>query len=353
MAIIFIKNISTTSWNNAYNNNVVTFFSNVPKIAAKCTITILGNVIEITPINNVFNYNFKSLVRIILDNSFIDPINYSNITTNDLSNLVVSVNYVITFADATTVQTTVVYPFLKRVQQIGEETLPALITPTVLNGNNIVFWEGFPFDIFCLNFTTPINITTSAGDVVSLSAPFTRVSFNALTSTQRFISQGFTIEPSCGIPVQLILAGFSILTIGATILNIEKRAACSSSQYVKWFNIENGCWSYWMFSPIFRDNLNVDTKTAYERDDASLAESQHIKFITGKNTEHERVLLAEDLNDREKSLLNTLLTSPKVELWKEGQFISVFLADGKFETTNTKKATHKMQITIKLKHYSY
>ena len=362
MAIIFAENISTTRWNNGYNNNVVRFRSDLPRTPSKCTITVtheanaVPHTIEITPILGGFRFNFKNLFKIISYDGFIDGFGYHDKDIIDRTHGLLTVVYRVVFMDSTADQATVVYPFMKRVQQVAGEP-PLLTTPTVLNGD-IVMWDDFPIDIFCLGFTPPVTITGSG--VLVLTEPFNRIPLGVFpkqsASTLRFITQGFSIEPNCVVEPEMIPVGRSVLTLssaaGVAALNIERRVSCGG-QYVKWFNTDRGCWSYWMFSPVYRDNLSVKTKISFERDNASLPNSQHTQFVTGKNTEQERVLHTEDLTDSEKALLNTLLVSPKVELWGNGLFISALLADGMFETQNTKRATHRLQITIKLKHYSY
>ena len=57
--ITFTKNISTTNFNNAFNNSFVEFSSDSVKISKRCDIDVQGNIFSIQPINNVFNFNLR------------------------------------------------------------------------------------------------------------------------------------------------------------------------------------------------------------------------------------------------------------------------------------------------------
>ena len=67
MAINFSKSISTTEFLNAYNNNVVEFSSDNVLDSVKCTITIGGFPFVITPINNLFRFNFKEVIGVLIN----------------------------------------------------------------------------------------------------------------------------------------------------------------------------------------------------------------------------------------------------------------------------------------------
>ena len=67
MAITFTKAVSIAKFLNASNNNVVELSSDSVLDSSKCTISMGGTSIEITPINNVFRYNFKELVKSLIN----------------------------------------------------------------------------------------------------------------------------------------------------------------------------------------------------------------------------------------------------------------------------------------------
>ena len=109
MAINFSKSLSTTNFLNAYNNNVVEFSSDNVLDSVKCVITIGTYTFEITPINNIFYFNFKEIISVLINqNKFSDDIlptlvlfDATSHVYNDTANTYLSqlVNYEITFVD--------------------------------------------------------------------------------------------------------------------------------------------------------------------------------------------------------------------------------------------------------------
>lgn len=357
MAIVFTQDISTTNWLNAYNNNVVVFSTNSGKTATKATITIGTVVIEITPNpSGVFRYNFKSLLRALVDNRFIDSASGGAFSYND-SDLgkTYTATILMTFSDTTTETINRTINVLKRVEQIGEGTSLVKANQTVLNGTSLVMWQGYPFTVEIAT-SNAYNVTSSNGEffTVTPSQPISRLQLHNINYLQRFINDGYTIEPVCvAYPFSFIPLGFSTVTIGSTSVLVESRLACSDAQYLKWFNTKLSCWSYWMFNPIYRTGLNVKTKDTYNVDNDNLSLTSNTELITGKDSTMQRTLMTEDLSTNDKSLLTTLLESPKVELYKNGTFQSVLISDGSFEVENTKVDSHKLTIGIMINRYSY
>jgi hypothetical protein len=214
-------------------------------------------------------------------------------------------------------------------------------------------WEGYPFDIFILGYASNTTVTNENEDDFVLTSPFTRISLGNITYEQRLINDGYTIigNPCVTVP-DYIPIGHSTLTVGNTILNIEKRDVCDG-QYLKWFNTDIGAWSYWMFNAIYKENLQHKIKDSFVNDNENLSDTQNTELLTGKETDLSRTLIAEHLSRSEKNLLNTILASPKVELYQDEIFQSVIIEGGTFLTEDKKLDTFKMNITIKLNHYSY
>jgi hypothetical protein len=108
-----------------------------------------------------------------------------------------------------------------------------------------------------------------------------------------------------------------------------------------------------MFNAIYKENLQHKIKDSFVNDNENLSDTQNTELLTGKETDLSRTLIAEHLSRSEKNLLNTILASPKVELYQDEIFQSVIIEGGTFLTEDKKLDTFKMNITIKLNHYSY
>ena len=356
MAIVFSKDISSTVWLNAYNNNVVTFNSDSIKTAMKCTITIGGNAIEITPNpSGVFKYNLKELLKALINNNFIDSVAQTSTSVGDGSLAkTYTVTFLITFSDTTTETTNKTIYVIKRVEQIGKGTSYLVANSTLLNDTNVVIWNDLPFDLTVLglsNFTIDVNSNTSSVVPTQLA---TRVLLGNYDPYRRLLNAGYTIERNECIDSNLtdpIPYGYSTIRVGGNIINVEKRSDCGV-QYLKWFNVEKGYYAYWGFNSIYKDNLSVKTRDTFNVDYENLSETYNTELTSGKGADLTRNLITENLNNDNRDLLNSLFTSPKVELYQDGIFQSVVLLDGTFQTENTKVITHKLNISIRLNHYT-
>ena len=130
MAITFSKSLSTVNFLNAYNNNIVEFSSDNVLDSVKCNLTIGSISMEITPINNVFRYNFKEVISVLINQcNFQDEILpvLSNLDDtshvyNDTVNTYLSqlVEYEIVFTNDSTENTSETYKFLKSVEQLEQ-----------------------------------------------------------------------------------------------------------------------------------------------------------------------------------------------------------------------------------------
>jgi len=187
MAITFSKQISTIKLLNTYNNNVVEFSSDSILDATKCTINIGGLDFEITPINNVFRFNYKEVVSALINtNNFKDAIipTASLMVDNSLNGEWL-VTYTITFSDTTTEQTTQTYVFLKSVEQIANVSNRLLTEQQILTNKELTFFKGYPFDI---GHYSDGNITITNTDTLE-----SRDLISTATDTDRifFLSNGF------------------------------------------------------------------------------------------------------------------------------------------------------------------
>ena len=164
MAITFSKSLSESNFLNAYNNNIVEFSSDNVLDATLCEISINGYEIEITPINNLFRYNFIEYITVLINqNQFSDDIIPDLDTSyiyDDSGNtyLEASIDYTITFSDDNTETINKTYKFIKSVEQLEQNKLGVvnsdnnlfLLSPfqkATSNTYNVTYFEGYPFDL--------------------------------------------------------------------------------------------------------------------------------------------------------------------------------------------------------------
>ena len=177
MAISFSKSISTTKLLNAYNNNVVEFSSDNALDSITCNINIGGIDLEITPISDVFTFNYKEVVSALINtNNFSDDIVP---TTNlhadtSLKNSWLA-TYTITFSDDSTEQTSETYVFVKSVEQIANVSNRLLTEQQILTPLNLTMFKGFPFDVahYSDGNVTVANSVTAVNKILTSTATTT------------------------------------------------------------------------------------------------------------------------------------------------------------------------------------
>lgn len=381
MAITFSKSISITEFLNAYNNNVVEFTSDaIPggESISKATIDIAGLFApEITPISNVFEFNFrKSSSVLINDNNHADPIlPTSDIEVDNSLKENWLVTYTITFSDDTTEQTTRTYNFLKSVEQIANVSNRLITEQQILTPLNLTFFKGFPFDVGHYSDGDITLTNTSTGLIVVLTSTATnvdRIFFSRGNATigeasifkTRVEADGGTYEEnSC----YALLAG-SILNVGFNTITIVDRITktliiklvdlCAGT-YLKWLN-EDGAWGYWLFNPIHKENIRTKTLDEVNVDFESIGDTYTTSVITGKEAKRQRVLISDSLTQNEMLQLESLLSSPRVELYNGVQddavtvdsWQTVKVLDGGFRVANTKRPITDLKITIDINKYT-
>ena len=327
MAITFSKSLSTTNFLNAYNNNIVEFSSNNVLDAVKCEITIGSLTFEITPIDNVFHFNFKEVTSVLINsNNFIDTIIpdliASNVTSTIYNNtantyLLQLVNYEITFSNDSTESTSQTYKFLKSVEQL-EQNKKGVITSgndlyalspfkkETANTYDITYFEGYPFDIsFLLNSTgntTILNQTNAISYTFNLNYTVSRLFFSDGRTT-------VTIEDFLplvdGLNELKITRDTDIIYINLT------KIPSAEGQYLKWLN-QYGGWSYWLFNCIHkRDKKTSDLGQVYN-DFLNVNETTDSFKSIGKTSQDILTIIADQVNETDQTIINELFESPKV-----------------------------------------
>ena len=377
MAISFSKSISVLKLLNTYNNNVVEFTSDDTLDATKCNINLGGLDFEITPINNVFRFNYKEVVSALINsNNFKDSIiptsNFEGDTSLSGSYLV---TYTITFADTSTEQTTQTYVFLKSVEQIANVSNRLLTEQQILCNTKLTAFKGYPFDVgyylegdvIITNTATGYSFTlkeTSVGTnriffMLGNNLPFGETLYNG-----RVLNLGGVVENNACITwLDLLSVGYNNITVsnGTTkTLEIKLNDISCGGTYLKWFNLEKGAWNYWLFNPIHRDTLKTKTLDDFNVDFNSIDETYTTSLITGKTAIKERNLTALTLEEYEMEQIKSLFTSPRVELYNgtygdtvtAASWQTVKVRDKSITTSNTKRDLIDVKLTIEINQYT-
>lgn len=380
MAITFIKAISTTHFLNTYNNNIVEFSSDNVLDSVKCSIAIGSFNFVITPINNLFRFNFKEVVKVLINTNNFEDLNIPDIledVTQD-DNLLSSFNviYTVSFSDDSEETTNKDYTFLKSVDQISEYTEKPLTDHLVLNKKELTFFKGYPFDIGYYNtadFTIVNNTNNTSKSFTSAHNKGLRLWFSSgeYELSESAEEKAFVVritsltggvyyeDENCYKWKQeyLFNEGLNNLTItngsNEDISLVVKQKRICSGVYLKWVN-EEGAWSYWLFNSIYKDTVKAKTIDVFNNDFNNINETYSTVLTTGKKAVNTLKLLADNLSLTEVEQLKSIVTSPRVELYNGIQdedltvssWQSVTVSDGGFTILNTKRNLNKLAINI-------
>jgi hypothetical protein len=325
--ITFSKDISTSNFLNAYNNNVVEFSSDNVSVAIQCTINISGYNFTITPINNVFRYNFKEVLSVLINsNNFKDEIlptlvvfDSTSLVYNDTANTFINplVTYTILFEHGIIEQTTVTYKWLKSVEQLEQNKLGVVtggnniyaLSPFLketANTYNVTYFEGYPFDIsILLNNTGTVTVLNQTN---ALSYNFTM----ANTVNRLFFSDGrTTITINDYLP---LVDGLNKLKITSgtdfIYINVTKIPSVEG-QYLKWIN-QYGGWSYWLFNCVHKRQNKIKDLGSVNNDFENVADTTNPFLNIGKTSVDTLTLISDNINDNDQTVLNGLIDSPLI-----------------------------------------
>jgi len=371
MAITFSKAISTTNFLNAYNNNVVEFTSDNVLDAVKCKITLGSLVLEITPSNNIFSFDFKeTLSALINTNQFIDTLTpalvlsdvtshiYDFTTETYLSQLV---NYEITFSDTTTETTSETYKFLKSVEQLEQNKKGVvtsgndlyLLSPflqATANTYNITYFEGYPFDISFLINTPGATTILNQTNGLDYSFPLD------YTVSRLFFGDGrITITIDDYLP---LIDGLNELKItrGTDIIYINlTKIPSQQGEYLKFQNSYGG-WSYWLFNCIHKRANKTKDLSDVNNDFLSLSDTTDPFKNIGKTSQDTLTLHTKSTTAQEQQIINELFDSPKIYYFTglrlsqatDVSWLACSLKAGTQIITDYKKDTKNYKLTIEL-----
>ena len=383
MAIIFTKNPAVQNIQNAFNNVIVEFNSNSPVSYSKCEIevTYLSEVYDfvITPINRDFYFNLKQIAsKIAKKNNFKDELTNISLGLNPYELFFsLSVEYKIVFDAGGTDVSTQTYNFFKSVMQINNP-LPSIFNTSnvldIVNYTDLTMFKGFPFDF---SVYTQSDVTIK-NDFLQTEEVLTKVDLSnrlflsnglyflgSFGSRVSSLSGGFMVNNSCANVSQsdLVRVGANVLKLSEatteTTLNLEVKDACGV--YLRYFN-NYGNYSYWLFESVFNTDLKVQTKGTVNVDFLDITETYATELTTGKVAEKTIKLRSKNLNKNQRKQLESLFTSPRVDLYlgKKGEEVSdysekwetVILQDGTFTQGSSKSELSNISVTIRKKHYT-
>ncbi|TRX34960.1 hypothetical protein FNW52_12525 [Flavobacterium sp. ZT3R18] len=362
-SIIFNK--TPLNLNPAYNNSIIEYHCNTLTDVRYSEIIINSKIFKVYPINGVFTFNFKDIVKVLINqNNFNDTL-IPDLTTSfiyDDTTLSYNLTALIKIYDASSmVQVTKNYSFIKSVEQLPnyiqkiESTNPVRVLLPTLNNIDYYapYFEGYPFDIAIYGLNIGYNYQFKNTSTVNQSSMFTSTS----TEVKRiYFSDGETNEFNTElINLSTTLNNLELWVNGSFSSNINiKRYESKSGVYLKWFNASGG-WSYWLFDEIFENTLSTKTIDEINGFTDNLQNITSTSNITGKNG-FETLKLNARFNEQEKEYVKSILLSPKVEMYVhttpfnqfvKGKFIGVKISDGSIPFNN-KYSNYKMNITITL-----
>lgn len=387
MAIVFTKNPLVQSIQNAFNNSIVEFNSNAPVNYSKSNIevTYLSDVYSfvITPIDGVFYFNLKQIAsKLARKNNFKDELTnvYLGLNSYELY-FSLSVKYTIVFDAGGTEVSVQNYNFYKSVMQINNPK-PNIFNTTdildVVNYSDLTMFKGYPFDI---------SIFTQSDVTIKNEALATETLLTRIDSTNRLflsnglyflgsfsgklieransLQEGFTVSNNCIDVSQgdLLKVGANVLKLSEltteTVLNLDVKDSCGV--YLRYFN-SYGNFSYWLFEDVFDSSLQVQTKGTVNVDFEDINDTFVAELTTGKLAKKFVNLRSKNLDKNKRKQLESLFTSPRIDLYlgKKNEAISdysnkwetVILQDGTFTQGSSKRELSNISITIRKKHYT-
>lgn len=341
MAITFSKSISETNFLNAYNNNIVKFTSdNIPvgEIIINAKINISGIDIVITPINDLFHYNFVEIIPVLINqNSFSDDIlptllngDASSHVYNDTVNTFINplITFTITFSDDTTEQITKTYKWLKSVEQLEQNKVGVvtggngiyLLSPfqqLTANTYDVTYFEGYPFDISLLldnaGITTFLNQTNALSFDFNLPNTVNRVFFSDGRTTITIDDHLPLVD---GLNELKITRGIDIIFINVT------KIPAIEGQFVKFLNQYSG-WSYWLFNCIHQ-RKRIDKDLGDLNNDFDNVSDTVSPFLNiGKTSKDSLTLISDAVGEKDQDVLDGIIDSPKIYYFTGTRFSQV------------------------------
>jgi hypothetical protein len=363
--ITFTTGLPETTVLNAFNNNVVEYYSDHSSTAIKSVITLLGKDFEITPnTNGVFHFNFKELVkRLINENYFRDTIepdvNLSFVYEDQTVYREIQVEYKIEFVDATFETTIKNYKFLKSVEQLEnfrknlvntENTKLSILTPFRDSSSKTYFstyFFGYPFDVSIysdqIRTITIENKNTQLSTTIDLTKGVNRL----------YLSDGdhFSFENLLPLYYGINELEFRINT-NEHITLFLKKVESKCGVYLKWFNNEGG-WNYFLFDSS-KSKRRVKSIGVLDNDFENMIDTKESEIQMGVNSSDSLKMYANRLHEYEKEIINGLSESPKIykylnsmfQKFKKTDWINTSIASKNMDLMDSQKKKYRVSVEL-------
>ena len=342
---------------NGRNNNIVTFSaSNTPsnEVAVSASVVIDSNTFYLTPINEVFTFNFLQIFSVLSHHNILDQSMDSTARENDSLIFNENVTYTIEFSDNTTEVFSDSYTFGRIADQIGKYKEKYTDKINILGSTNIKVWKSYPFSV-SIN-TVPSNQYTINGKqyVSSGEAMDLLLSGNEYAFKNRF---DFFEENTCAdhTSSMFLFEGYNELEIGGNNLSVQYIDQCREGTYLKWQNKQGG-YSYWLFEGIYKEDKSVSIMDSYQDDFQNINVANSAFGITGKTSKRVRKISSGILSENDISVLESLLDAPQVVMLNDindnVEWQDVIVKASSFNVVDTRRQRYKIDLSIEINEYS-
>lgn len=352
--------------NPAYNDNIISFQSDLITSPEKALVTIGSNVFTIFPINGSFSYNLKEAVKVLINptkfKDQIQPNIATGVTYSDSSlSKTVSLNIVVSGPQGTD-STDLTYSFIKSAEQLpgynakiqNANEVRVFLSSVNYTDYHCTWYEGYPFDIAVYGI--------KSGDTYYLKNSNTGDQLATQTAGDNSVKRIFfsdgqnDVNNQNLIPITTTLNHLELHINGVFKSNIylnKKDNKCGT--YLKWVN-QNGGYSYWLFDRVHQEDWKVTNLDNFNSNFDNLQNLIGGVKSLGKEATETRKLTTK-LSGNDKEYIKDLLVSPRVQMYVSNQpyekitpynFIDVILNDGGFTINNSKSNNLKMDIQITL-----
>ena len=342
---------------NGRNNNIVTFSaSNTPsgESATSASVVVDSNTFYLTPINDVFTFNFLQIFSVLSHHNILDQRTDSLAKENDSLIFNENVTYTIEFSDNTTEVFSDSYTFGRIADQIGKYKDKYKNKVHILGSTDLKVWKGYPFSISISTISSnkytvngeQYNSTGNAMDIL--------ISGNEYAFKNRF---DFFEENTCAdhTSSMFLFEGYNELEIGGNNLSIQYIDQCREGTYLKWQNKQGG-YSYWLFEGIYKEDKSVSIMDSYQDDFQNINVANSAFGITGKTSKRVRKISSGILSESDINVLESVLDAPQVVMLNDindnVEWQEVIVKDSSFNVVDTRRRRYKIEMSVEINEYS-
>jgi hypothetical protein len=362
--ITFLKDLLPV--NPVYNDCIIQFSSTTITDAVRAVITIDEKDFVVVPMEGIFIFNFKEIVKNLINtNRFADTI-IPDLTSGQFmySDANIEKQYLVVirvYSLAESDSHFAIYKFRRSVDQLPNYNHLVNINAPVkvlLPTKNYVdyhvkYTEGFPFDIaiaglakYYTYYFKNITINQYSEEIYSADNDVKRLylSDGANSATD----MDYLVQPSTLNKIELFYHNQFV----ANIFIQKEESRCGV--YLKWLN-NKGSYSYWLFNSIFKDTIiprTIDDFAGAYDNLQNLTATSHLIGKTATRT----LQLSTTFTNQQAEYISDLVLSPHVQMYVHNEpfqqqqpfdFIGVKVSDTAFQVNN-KTSKNKLSLTITL-----